>query len=250
MTTRSDLLPTLPAKLRDELFDTFDEIERNFRECRWEPSELNGGKLCEVTYSILKGHLDGSIPEKAVKPRNMAQACRELECYPSDFPKSVRVQLPRILVALYEIRNNRNVGHIGGDVDPNYMDAMCVLHMAKWVLCELIRIFHQLSIDEARLVVEATSQRSVPVVWQIDDRLRVLRPSMTFKDKVLALLYSKPGGIEAADLFIHVEHKHKSNFLRDVLQKLHDRSLIDFNRSTGKCIISPIGILDVENRLL
>ena len=32
---------------------------------------------------------------------------------------SVRIQISRMIVALYEVRNNRNVGHVGSEVDPN-----------------------------------------------------------------------------------------------------------------------------------
>lgn len=62
--TLSTLLTNLPTSLREELIRAFRKIEQNFREGRWEPSELNGGKLCEVVYSILKGHVSGSFPKR------------------------------------------------------------------------------------------------------------------------------------------------------------------------------------------
>ena len=43
-----------------------------------------------------------------------------------------------MIVALYEIRNDRGVGHTGGDVDPNHMDASMVLAGAKWLVAELV----------------------------------------------------------------------------------------------------------------
>src|SRR5579859_6539892 len=117
-------LGSVPPGLRGPLLAAFNEIMRNFRENRWEPSELNGGKLCEVVYSILRGHVDGKMPSKPSKPKNMVDACKALEAADSaKFPRSVRVQIPRMLMSLYEIRNNRGVGHVGGDVDPNHMDS-------------------------------------------------------------------------------------------------------------------------------
>jgi hypothetical protein len=49
----------------------------------------------------------------------------------------------------------------GGDVEPNHMDAMCVLAMSKWLLSELVRLFHNVETDVAsaavdRLVVQRT----------------------------------------------------------------------------------------------
>ena len=55
------VLGALPAGLRDELVRALNQIVRNYRENRWEPAELNGGKLCEVTYSILRGYVDGNM---------------------------------------------------------------------------------------------------------------------------------------------------------------------------------------------
>ena len=80
-------------------------------------------------------------------------------------------------MALYEIRNNRNVGHVGGDVDPNHMDAVCVLQMSKWIVAELIRVLHQLpSTRPPRL--DALVEREVPLVWKVGGRKRVLEPDV------------------------------------------------------------------------
>lgn len=141
MVDPSKLLTSLPARLRDELIGSYREITRNYAERRWEPAELNGGKFCEVVYTILIGYVDGSYSARASKPRDMVAACRGLEAKPPKTSRvgdrSVRILIPRVLLPLYEIRNNRGVGHIGGDVDPNMLDATSVLNMASWVFAEL-----------------------------------------------------------------------------------------------------------------
>lgn len=200
VTLSGGMLANLPVTLREELVQAFNEIERNFRESRWEPSELNGGKLCEVVYSILRGYVDGSYPASSSKPSNMVDACRALEQSPSTFPRSVRIQIPRMLMSLYEIRNNRGVGHVGGDVSPNHMDAICVLQMAKWILAELIRIFHNVTTQAASSVVDALSDRSLPLVWEIDGASRILDTSMSMLNKTLVLLYSEPSGVLESSL--------------------------------------------------
>ena len=60
-----------------------------------------------------------------------------------------------MLFALYEIRNSRGVGHVGGDVDANHMDAEFVLSAAKWVVAELVRLFHSTDVNIATEVVDA-----------------------------------------------------------------------------------------------
>jgi len=244
------LLSDLPKPLRVELVESFALIERNYREHRWEPSELNGGKLCEIVYSILKGYVDGSFPITASKPPNMVDACRGLENASTSFPRSVRIQIPRMLLALYEIRNNRGVGHVGGDVDPNEMDATCVLQMAKWVLAELIRVFHDVSTLEAQAAVNALSERELTLVWEVGGKLRVLDTSLKISEQTMILLYSRTEGMEEKELLDSVEYSNASNYRRDVLKKLHKKRWIEYNQSLGIARISPLGSSHVEASIL
>ncbi len=215
-------LSGIPASLRQELFDSFSQIVRNFRERRWEPSELNGGKLCEVVYTVLRGHVDSKFPPTAKKPRNMVDACRALETADGErFPRSIRVQIPRMLIALYEVRNNRGVGHVGGDVGPNHMDARVVLESAKWIMAELVRVFHALQPEEAMQVVDDLVERTVPIVWDIGTSKRVLKIGLSKKDQTLLLLYSTNGPVSETTLCSWVEHSNPSVYRRDVLRRLH-----------------------------
>ncbi len=242
-------LSGIDAGLRSELVLAFASIVRNYREHRWEPSELNGGKLCEVVYSVLKGYTDGKWPTKATKPKNMVDACKDLEKADSNrFSRSIRIQIPRLLVALYEIRNNRGVGHVGGDVDPNGMDARIVLEGAKWVVAELVRVFHSVSTEEATEAVEQLTERTLPIVWEIGDTRRVLDPTLSTKDQVLLLLYSCRVPATVADLFSWTEHSHTTRF-KNILTGLHKARLIEFDRASGRCSLTPVGTQHVEDNL-
>lgn len=245
------VLAAIPRELRDPLLETFGTIVRNYRENRWEPSELNGGKFCEVVYSILRGHVDGAFPQRPSKPRNMVDACKALEAHSANFPRAITVQIPRMVVALYEIRNNRGVGHIGGDVDPNHMDARVVLETSKWILADLVRVFHaqNISTEEASALVDAITDRTVPVVWRTGDVRRVLDPTMSKRDQTLLLLYSVSSRVSASELFDWVEHSNFTIYKRDVLRRSHAARLIEFDQRSGSVSLSPTGIREVETRL-
>src|ERR1700680_202538 len=106
---RAEILAGIPDGLRDALFNTYEQIGKNFVEHRWEPSELNGGKFCEVVYTVVAGYIAGKFPAKPAKPKNIVDSCKDLEAEPSDpgraGDRSVRVLIPRVLPILYEIRN-------------------------------------------------------------------------------------------------------------------------------------------------
>ncbi|WP_100490728.1 hypothetical protein [Mycobacteroides abscessus] len=251
MIDRNKALATLPQTLRDELFDEFDKITRNYRGGRWEASELDGGRFSEIVYSILKGYGSGNYPSSASKPSNMKASCEALEQIGAQFPRSVRITIPRILVPLYEVRNNRGVGHIGGDVNSNHMDAEFVLHSAQWVMAELVRIFHGLTVDEATAAVDALVERTAPTIWKIGDKKRVLRTELPLADKALLLVYSTVGSVEDKVLgdWLELDSKALSNFKARVLKPLHAKKWIEYAKD-GSVTLSPNGTADVEARLL
>jgi hypothetical protein len=243
----SALLADLPAGLRTELIQALNKITTDFREGRWEPAELNGGKLCEVVYTIVRGHADGAMPARSSGPRDMVAACRQLER--ERLPRSLRIQVPRMLVALYEIRNNRGVGHVGGDVDPNHMDSVAVLYMSKWLVAELIRVFHDVSAAEATAAVDLLVERELPIVWSVDGKKRVLAEKLSQRDRTLLLLYSEQGAVAESDLCTWVEASNPSSYRRDVLRKAHKDRLLEYDEATHTVRLSPKGARYAEEHL-
>jgi hypothetical protein len=247
-----DALAVLPASLRDDLLNAYREIVRNFREHKWEPSELNGGKLCEAAYTIVKGYLDGgTYPARAVKPTRFPQACLALEQQYQAVPnsRSARVLIPRMMIGLYDIRNNRGVGHAGAEVDPNYMDASVVLAGAKWLMAELVRLLHTLTTDEATAIVDGLVEREVAWVWTHGDKKRVLRTGMTWKQQTLALLLTEAGDVSEADLHRWLEHPSLADLRKNVLRPMHKARLIDYDVAQRTVRLLPPGVDAAEDLL-
>ena len=125
------------------------------RSCRGTIAKVGGSRRSSVAGAsaksstrFLKGYATGTYPAKPKKPRNFPQACKDLEAGPTTLPHSMRILVPRVLPGIYDVRNNRNVGHVGGDVDPNHMDATLCLQHLRWILGELIRVFHDATVED------------------------------------------------------------------------------------------------------
>lgn len=245
----SQAFADLPHQLRADLLGAFEEMVKNYSEGRWGPAELDGAKLCEAAFSICQGTCTGKMPARAQKPINLVAACQGLEKHTGAL-RSVRIQIPRMVVALYEVRNNRNVGHLGGEVDPSHMDATYVVHASKWIVAELVRVLHQLPVDEASALVDALVERQVPLVWTVGGRRRVLDPRMRNTDKALLLLHGSTGSVNEAELADWVEHETLAHFRRDVLKPLHKKKLIEYSPTDRTAVISPLGVERVESKLL
>lgn len=249
----SKLLAAIPAGLRDPLLETYRVIASNFAEHRWGPSELDGGKFCEVVYTILNGAITGTFAPSPSKPQNMRNACRALEELPSTGrpgDRSLRILIPRFLPSIYEIRNNRGVGHAGGEVDPNFMDATVVYSVTSWILAELIRVFHQVPINIAQATVDALSERKLTLVWSPGTAKRVLDTDLTAADQTLLLLHQALGWVAEAELVKSVEYSNASVYRTKVLTKLHKARMIEFDKTGQRARISPKGSLHVEETII
>src|SRR5438552_794753 len=179
----------------------------------------------------------------------MVAACKALESSGNHVPRSFRIQVPRAIVALYEIRNNRGVGHAGADVNPNHGDALVVLAMAKWIVAELIRILHQTDTEAAQQAVESLATRNIPIVWSVGTAKRVLDPSLKMSERMLLLLYTETKPVAEADLVQWVDHSNPSVFRRDILRPAHKARLVEYDTKEGTVEISPRGIAYVDDHL-
>lgn len=244
-----DALSVLPGTLREDLLSAFNEIVKNYREHRWEPSELNGGKLCEAVYTVCKGWLEGgNYPARAEKPSRFPETCWAMMNTYQQVPnsRSARILIPRMMIGLYDIRNNRGVGHAGAEVDPNHMDATAVLYTAKWLVAELVRLLHTLTTEEASAIVDGLIVREVAWVWTHGDKKRVLRLGMTWKQQTLVLLLTEAGDVAEVDLFRWLEHPGLPSFRKDVLKQLHKARLIEYDTASRTVRLLPPGVTAAE----
>ena len=237
---QESLLPDLPDALRLELFSEFSELGQNFNEGRWRACGLNAGRFCEVAYCVVQGIANQAHVDKASKPPKFRDACRQLENIGS-LPKSFRFILLPLLTALYEVRNTRDIGHVGSDVDPSFMDASVVMANAKWVMAEIIRHSHALPSAKAQSIVDSLSQYSSPLVWSDTDVRRVLDNNLSLDQKILLLLSSAGGRATRSELFDWLDEASKSTFNRRI-SALHNSRCIEAKAYGSTVQILPPGI--------
>ncbi len=244
MITAAQALSVIPSGLRTPLIAEYQSIIQNFLEQRWLPSELRGGRFSEIVYTILDGHARSRYASAPTKPANFKNACANLENN-THVPRSFQILIPRLLPALYEIRNNRSVGHVGGDVNPNHMDSAAVLAMCNWVMCELVRVYHRLSTTDAQKVVDSLAEMHIPVIWSDGNVKRVLQPKLKLHQQLLLLIATSVPDVAIRDLIEWTEYHNKGYFM-NLLREMHRNRLIEYTESTGRTQILPPGTKEVE----
>lgn len=244
-------LSSVPATFRTRLLKTYRELKDAYSGGLHDAAGLRAGKFCEVVLRLLQKELTGEYIAFGTRIQNFGAECVKLENAPKESgPESLRLIMPKALNFLFTMRNKRGIGHEGGDVDANEIDSATCVRLADWCLCELIRVYHSLSLEEAQAILDAISERELPTVWAVGGKKRILDPAMKYREQVLVLLYSDPDtALPVEDLRDWVEHPRMGDFKRDVLNPLHKKRLIEFDEETATVVLSPLGA-DLAEKLL
>jgi len=245
---RADLSKEYPPELVNALIDSYIEIKENYFLNHLEPSELNGGKFVEAGTRIIQFVVDNgnytplgkSIPDMIGTLRKFEQTSNK------SILESFRINIPRNLSSVYNIRNKRGVGHLGGDVNPNFPDANLIIACCDWVLAELFRINYNCALNEAQKMVDLLVQRKNPLVYEFEDIKRVLNHKLSFKIQTLLLLANEyPHRVTETDLVKWIEPSNVTVYRSAVIKSMHKTRMIDCNGDRS-CVILPPGLKYIE----
>lgn len=161
----------------------------------------SGGKVAE---HALRGarHL-AVLPLTGLREeiRDMAAEVRALENLPkAQADDAVRVVIPRVIAALYTLRNKRSGGHTASEVDPSRADAALTEGIADWLMAEFFRIGTKLPLDQAEAAVQALVERRIPAVYKVGAYRRVLKSDLAPPAEIMTLLYAEASGATVSEL--------------------------------------------------
>jgi hypothetical protein len=245
-------LANVSSKFRSRLIQTYLDLKKNCLESRQEAAGLAVGKFCEVVLRLLQEKVRSSSTPFGKKINNYADECRKLITAPeTSGNESERVVLPRALVFLYTMRSKRGIGHVGGDVDANAIDVAVMAKTADWIVCELIRINHNISLEEAQDIVDGMSVRQLPIIWEVAGKKRVLKEGLRARDQVLLLLYSNQNSaVLLEDLCEWIEYSNPQVFKIKIIKELHKHRFLEFDKDSESIVLSPKGVEYVETNLI
>lgn len=244
--TRSDiqviLEATYPSELVESILTSYENALTEYKKGNWQYFGNEIGQFIEVARRIIEYRIDGKYTPLTDKLSIFNEkVLASIEGHSATISEVYRVIIPRILYAMYCLRNKRGMIH-KSHIDPNKMDATVLLGNAKWVLAELFRLASTLSFEETAAAIDSIMSRETSVIWDTGSSLRVLDTKMNTRDKILCLLYIRDNQSESV-LRNSTEYKNSSEF-RKLLKVLHKDKLIEY--SEEKCILSPLGVLRAE----
>lgn len=229
-------------EIAQAIIDTYKEIESNFKLAKWKASELDAGHFVEAVRRLLEQELFGTFTPFSQKISSFTDQVLLQYENAQNKDESYRILIPRVLKAIYGIRNKRGVGHISA-ISPNKMDSTYILYSVKWVLAELLRLNSGQSTIETQKMIDEIVDRQISVIWKTKNFVRLTNTKVSAKDQILILLYDQ-SPLSDETLINVIEYTNKSEF-RKILKRMHSERKIEY-QNTGLCYISPPGEIIAE----
>lgn len=243
------LVAHFDSGLVDELLSAYQEAKRNFFLGGLRLSAVEGGRFCEAAMRMLQQATSGTFTPLG-QLINSDQLFDQLKKTPrGSHPDSIRLNIPRVIRVIYDIRNTRDAAHLADGIDPNTQDATPVISNIDWALAEFVRLYHAVDADEAQRIVDGLVVRAVPAVQDFDGFLKVLNPGLKASQYVLLLLYERgTSGASFGELETWVRPTMRANLRSTARRLVHDNAFV--HDDGEKFYITKRGIKEVEKKNL
>jgi hypothetical protein len=244
---RDGLAAVFDTKLVDELLEAHAEAKRNFCLGGLRLSAVEGGRFCEAAFRLLQqqvynkfGAIGNQLDtESLIKQLSQVSTASQ--------PDSIRIHIPRALRVVYDLRNKRDAAHLADGINPNLQDATLVIAILDWVLAEFVRLYHNISADEAQRIVQELVTRSAPSIQDFEGFLKVLKPDLSASDHCMLLLYQKGAvGATFSELDAWSRPEMRPNLRRTLARLENDKAFVHLSGQRYRITFS--GQKEVERR--
>lgn len=207
-----NVLPNIPGDIVDALETEFRNLESRFARRDWGPAELNGGRFAEAVLRFLEWRESGGHYTPIGMQLNRQAILNRARNNPS-LPDGLRFHVAKCSEILMDIRNRRDVAHLGTVINVDEMDAHLVMRLAAWVLAEIVREESDLSAQDAQALIDRLSVRRLPLVEEVGGDLVVVATDLSATERALVALYNiYPEPMNINTLRKSVGYQHSTRF--------------------------------------
>jgi hypothetical protein len=189
----AELSKVIDPSLADATVSSYVEMQQRFLAGDWQPSELDGGRLCEAIARACYQLDSGTITHSQL-PNEL---CEKIEDGPNARPHTLDIKarhhITRAIGLVYKFRSDRGSVHISPKYTADYMDSMLMVHAGKWIFAEFLR----LAWTQDKAVIAETIAQIVQLEYSLIHELEgiplVLDESVSAPEEILLLLNHAEG---------------------------------------------------------
>ncbi len=247
---KTELSAIVDPALAEAIIDSYVEMQQRFLAGDWQPSELDGGRLCEAVaracYQIDSGtithsQLPGAICEKLEDEKNQ---------HTHALAHSDRMHMCRAMSLVYKFRSSRGSVHISPVYSADYMDSMLMVHAGKWILGEFLR----LAWTKDKVLIAETIAQIVQLEFSLIHELEgvplVLDEKVSAPVEVLLLLNHADGHKLTKEQILAQTKNNTSSAVSTAIKRLLNRNEMRTTPTPGEIALTPKGQKRVIEKII
>ncbi len=214
------------------------QMQQRFLAGDWQPTELDSGRLCEAVARAIY-QLDTAVVTHSQLP---GEICGKLEDQQQQhaLPLKDRLHMCRAIGVVYKFRSDRGSVHISSVYTANYMDSMFMVHAAKWIFAEFLRLAWNKDNAVIAETIAQIVQLEYSLVHEIDGVPLVLDHKVSAPEEVLLLLQHAEGQRLSRDLlFKQAKNSTASGFSKAMSRLLKTNDIR--TAENGDIVLTPKG---------
>lgn len=175
-----------PMKHVASLLKHYQDVLLKYQEQDWEGALTKAGKFLEAVLKAIAIYAKITLP--APRHFNVKQTTIKLEQVVA-LPDSLRLQIPKASVFIYDIACNRGARHDPDEINPNKMDAAVAIPVCSWILSELVRFADKkTNPDVSASLIESLMEKKHPLIENIEGRLYINYKGLSARDIGILIL--------------------------------------------------------------
>lgn len=224
----------------EKALSEYDKMRIEYSSNDFEAAALHGGKFCEYIGNlllILFGTTSKDRPELGSILNEIEKLANNQNNQNLDV--SIRLTIPRMLRAAYELRSRRNFLHVNNDININLVDSSTLLELCSWILAEIIRLYYTGDMKAAGEIVNSLITNRLPFIDEFHGKKILLAKNISAAQGILVLLAISK--IETkVDNICESLPRFERNHILTAMRQLKDKGSIHYDGKIAK--ITPFGL--------
>jgi hypothetical protein len=186
------------AKMVDPAFagavvTSYVEMQQRFLAGDWQPSELDGGRLCEAVARACYQLDSGTITHSQL-PKELCEKIEdESNTRSHKLDLKDRHHIARAIGLVYKFRSDRGSVHISPKYTADFMDSMLMVHAGKWIFAEFLRLAWTQDKNVIAETIAQIVQLEYSLIHELDGVPLVLDERVSAPEEILLLLNHAEG---------------------------------------------------------
>jgi hypothetical protein len=237
---KDSLGENISPMLVDELLKDFVDIRRHYISSDYRSLLAKSGTFSETAVQILIYLSENKIiSTKEIKISELEKRLANANLNPS-----LKTLIPRMLITLYKLRSSRGGAHQSDEISPNYIDANYTHTCCNWIICELLRLYHDSDVDKAVKMINSISKVNFPLMEEIDGETLILEENLKIGEQILVLLFSKYPQQIPVDVIKKTVKAQNPTSIANALRKMVKSKII--HRNKEGVILTSKGLKEAE----